>query len=54
MSHYAAHSPFQTDPRFGDNYKDSGKSRPANSFATLIEGIDKSLGDLMDHLEAKG
>ncbi|MDG1355919.1 MAG: sulfatase-like hydrolase/transferase, partial [Opitutales bacterium] len=54
MSHYAAHSPFQTDPRFGDNYKDSGKSRPANSFATLIEGIDKSLGDLMDHLAAKG
>ena len=54
MSHYAAHSPFQTDPRFGDNYKDSGKSRPANSFATLIEGMDKSLGDLMDHLERKG
>ena len=53
MSHYAAHSPFQTDPRFGDNYKDSGKSRPANSFATLIEGMDKSLGDLMDHLGSK-
>jgi len=54
MSHYAVHSPFQTDPRFSDNYKNSGKSRPANSFATLIEGIDKSLGDLMDHLAAKG
>ncbi len=54
MSHYAVHSPFQTDPRFSDNYKNSGKSRPANSFATLIEGIDKSLGDLMDHLVAKG
>jgi arylsulfatase A-like enzyme len=54
MSHYAAHSPFQTDSRFGDNYKDSGKSRPANSFATLIEGMDKSLGDLMNHLERKG
>ena len=54
MSHYAVHSPFQTDPRFSDNYKNSGKSRPANSFATLIEGIDKSLGDLMDHLATKG
>ena len=54
MSHYAAHSPFQTDPRFGNNYKDSGKSRPANSFATLIEGMDKSLGDLMDHLVREG
>ena len=54
MSHYAVHSPFQTDPKFSDNYKNSGKSRPANSFATLIEGIDKSLGDLMDHLATKG
>jgi arylsulfatase A-like enzyme len=54
MSHYAVHSPFQTDPRFSENYKGSGKSRPANSFATLIEGIDKSLGDLMNHLEDKG
>ena len=54
MSHYAVHSPFQTDLRFEENYKDSTRSRPAKSFATLIEGIDKSLGDLMDHVTDKG
>ena len=53
MSHYAVHSPFQSDPRFAKNYQNSKKPRPAKSFATLIEGIDKSLGDLMDHVVEK-
>jgi len=51
FSHYAVHSPFQSDPRFAGHYKDSGKPPPAQAYATLIEGIDKSLGDLLDHLE---
>ena len=54
LSHYAVHTPFQSDPRFADNYRDSGKPAPAQAFATLIEGIDKSLGDLLDHLDALG
>lgn len=54
MSHYAVHSPFQSDPRFIKNYESSKKPRSAKSFATLIEGIDKSLGDLMDHVVEQG
>lgn len=54
MSHYAVHSPFNSDPRFADNYKDSKKPKNAQAYATLIEGIDKSLGDLMDHVAKKG
>ena len=54
MAHYAVHAPFQSDPRFADHYKDSGKPAPAQAFATLIEGMDKSLGDLLDHLDALG
>jgi len=54
MSHYAVHAPFHSDPRFADNYTDSGKSKNAQAFATLIEGMDKSLGDLLDHLEELG
>jgi arylsulfatase A-like enzyme len=54
MSHYAVHAPFHSDPRFAANYKDSGKSKPAQAFATLIEGMDKSLGDILDHLDALG
>ncbi|HSP43244.1 MAG TPA: sulfatase, partial [Luteolibacter sp.] len=54
MSHYAVHSPFESDPRFAENYKASGKAPPAQNYATLIEGMDKSLGDILDHLEAHG
>ena len=54
MSHYAVHSPFETDKRFIGNYTDPDKSDQAKAFATLIEGMDKSLGDIMDHLEELG
>lgn len=53
MSHYAVHTPFQSDNRFAENYRNEKKKSLA-SFATLIEGIDKSLGDMLDHLEALG
>ncbi len=51
LAHYAVHAPFNSDPRFADHYKASGKSAQAQAFATLVEGMDKSLGDLLDHLE---
>lgn len=54
LSHYAVHSPFQSDPRFAENYSDPSKGKTGEAFATLVEGADKSLGDLMKHLEAKG
>ena len=53
-SHYAVHAPFNSDPRFAANYKNSGKSAQAKAFATLIEGMDKSLGDVLDHLDTLG
>jgi arylsulfatase A-like enzyme len=54
FAHYAVHAPFDSDPRFAGHYRDSGKPPAAQAFATLIEGMDKSLGDLMDHLESIG
>lgn len=54
FSHYAVHAPFDSDPRFTDHYKDSDKPQNAQAFATLIEGMDKSLGDMLDHLESLG
>jgi arylsulfatase A-like enzyme len=55
MSHYAVHAPFQTDPRFKDRYEEKkGRSREEVAYATLVEGIDKSLGDLMRHIESLG
>ncbi len=51
---YAVHAPFNADSRFEANYKNSGKPPQAQAFATLIEGMDKSLGDILDHLDALG
>ena len=54
MSHYAVHAPFATDKRFYDSYIAKGLSHKEAQYAGLVEGMDKSLGDLMDYLEVKG
>lgn len=54
MSHYAVHTPFYTDQRFKENYINSDKSADAQAYATLIEGMDKSLGDIMQHVKDLG
>lgn len=54
LSHYAVHAPFETDERFIGNYTDPSKGEQARAFATLIEGMDKSLNDLLDSLERLG
>jgi arylsulfatase A-like enzyme len=54
FAQYAVHAPFNADPRFAAHYANSGKSPQAQAFATLIEGMDESLGDLLDHLTGLG
>ncbi len=54
MAHYAVHQPFEKDNRFWSHYSDPDKSDAAKAFATLIEGMDKSLGDIMKHLQELG
>lgn len=53
FAHYAVHTPFELDPRFAENYP-TLKDKKAIAFASLIEGMDKSLGQLLDHLESSG
>lgn len=50
MSHYAVHVPLMADKRFFDHYLRSGLDSNEAKYATLIEGMDKSLGDLMQFL----
>lgn len=52
MAHYAIHIPIQKDMRFYQKYADKGLTETEAAYASLIEGMDKSLGDLMDYLEA--
>lgn len=51
MSHYAIHVPIDKDMRFYQKYIDKGLGEKEAAYAALIEGMDKSLGDIMNYLE---
>ena len=54
MSHYALHDPYDPDKRFLQKYLDAGLEPVEAVYASMIEGMDKSLGDIMDFLEENG
>ncbi|HEX7262354.1 MAG TPA: sulfatase [Luteolibacter sp.] len=54
MAHYAVHVPYAADPRFIAKYQVAGLDPTETMYAALVEGMDKSLGDLMNYLENKG
>lgn len=54
MAHYAVHAPWERDDRFCDAYLDRGLKPFEATLASMIEGMDKSLGDIMDALERLG
>ena len=54
FAQYAVHAPFEADPRFAPHYASSGKAVQAQAFATLIEGMDASLGEMIDHCVSLG
>jgi len=51
LAHYAIHLPFDKDQRFFQKYRNVGLSETEAKYASLIEGMDKSLGDIMDYLQ---
>jgi arylsulfatase A-like enzyme len=53
MSHYAVHTPIQKDTRFFQKYLNVGLDSTEAKYASMIEGMDKSLGDLLDYLDEK-
>ena len=53
MSHYAIHTPIMADNRFIKRYTDAGLAPIEAKYASLIEGMDKSLGDIMNYLQEK-
>ena len=54
LAHYATHTPIQKDDRFFREYKEMGLDNGQSKFTSMVAGVDKSLGDLMDYLEKKG
>lgn len=54
LSHYAVHVPYEKDIRFYQKYLDAGLTDTEAKYAALVEGMDKSLGDVINYLEKNG
>ena len=54
MSHYAIHAPWEADSSFYEKYTKGELSDFEAVYASMIEGMDKSLGDLMEKLKERG
>jgi arylsulfatase A-like enzyme len=52
--HYAVHAPFQADARFPVEDPTGKYSKQALAFASLIQGMDDSLGQMLDCFEELG
>jgi len=53
FSNYAVHVPIQPDPRFVQKYLDRGLDSTEAAYASLVEGYDKSMGDIVQFLKDK-
>ena len=54
MSHYAIHAPWEADSAYYQKYTGGELSDFEAVYASMIEGMDKSLGDLMEKLKDDG
>jgi len=54
FAHYAPHTPIEPDERFAPRYRAAGLDKIEAAYASLIEGMDKSVGDLLALLDELG
>lgn len=54
LSHYTVHVPLEPDHRFYQKYKDQGLPESEARYASMIEGMDQSLNDILNYVEKKG
>jgi arylsulfatase A-like enzyme len=54
LAHYAVHTPIEEDNRFLKKYIEAGLDPIEAKYAAMVEGLDKSLGDIMDDLDRRG
>ncbi len=54
MSHYGVHNPLQEDPLYYQKYLDKGLPKPVAKYASMVEAVDTSLGDILDWVTEKG
>ncbi|CAG4989963.1 Arylsulfatase [Dyadobacter sp. CECT 9275] len=51
LAHYAIHTPLNSDQRFVGKYLKMGLDTTEAKYAALVEGMDKSLGDVLNFLD---
>ncbi|MCR9294109.1 MAG: sulfatase [bacterium] len=51
FAHYAPHTPIEPDERFAPVYRAAGLDDVEAAYASLIHGMDKSVGDLLNLLD---
>jgi len=54
FAHYAPHMPIEPDERFAPQYRAAGLDQNESAYASLIAGMDKSVGDLLALLDELG
>lgn len=54
FAHYTNHTPIQRDDRFYQRYIDQGLDEGQAKYASMVEGMDKSLGDVLDFIDGRG
>ena len=54
MSHYAIHAPWEKDNRYYRKYRERGLDDFDATYASMVEGMDRSLGDIMANVARHG
>jgi arylsulfatase A-like enzyme len=54
LAHYAVHVPFAEDRRFYESYREAGLDHTEAMYAAMVEGMDKSLGDVLANVKRHG
>lgn len=54
MAHYAVHVPLMADMRYFNDYLQAGLDSTAATYASMIEGMDASLGRILQNLQKEG
>jgi len=53
LGHYAVHTPIQPDQQFVKRYLEMGLDEKEAAYASMVEGMDQSLGEILNYLESK-
>jgi arylsulfatase A-like enzyme len=54
MAYYGLHSPFMPDKRYASNYADADLPANAKAFASMVESMDASVGEILQQLKTLG